>query len=55
MAKKTDNRSLVCLVCTECKQKNYNTPKNKTNTPVRIELNKFCKFCRKNTVHKEEK
>ena len=55
MAKKNDNRSLVTLVCTECKRKNYTTPKNKKNDTTRLELNKFCKFCRKNTVHKEEK
>lgn len=55
MAKKNENRSVISLVCTVCKQKNYTTPKNKKNDPARLELNKFCKFCKKTTLHKEEK
>ncbi|HHY04826.1 MAG TPA: 50S ribosomal protein L33 [Thermoanaerobacterales bacterium] len=45
----------VILECTECKQRNYNTQKNKKNDPDRLELNKFCKFCGKHTLHKETK
>ena len=41
--------------CSECKQRNYNTFKNKKNTPDRLELNKYCPFCRKHTVHNETK
>ena len=48
-------RVKVTLACTECKQRNYNTMKDKKNTPDRIELNKYCPFCRKHTVHKETK
>ncbi|WP_298563363.1 50S ribosomal protein L33 [uncultured Phascolarctobacterium sp.] len=48
-------RSLVTMVCTECKQRNYQTNKNKKNDPDRIELNKYCKFCKKHTLHKETK
>ena len=29
--------------------------KNKKNTPDRLELNKYCPFCRKHTVHNETK
>ena len=29
--------------------------KEKKNTPDRLELKKYCKFCRKHTVHKETK
>jgi large subunit ribosomal protein L33 len=43
----------VTLACTECKQRNYTTRKNKKNDPDRIELQKFCKFCKKHTTHKE--
>ena len=39
-------RVKVTLACTECKQRNYNTTKNKKTNPDRIELNKYCKFCR---------
>ena len=48
-------RVKVVLACTECKQRNYNTTKNKKNDPDRIELRKYCKFCKKETVHKETK
>ena len=37
-------RVKVTLACTECKQRNYATKKNKKNDPDRIEMNKFCKF-----------
>ena len=43
------------LRCNECKQRNYNTIKNKKNTPDKLELNKYCPFCRKHTVHTETK
>lgn len=48
-------RVKIALACSECKQRNYNTMKNKVNDPDRIEMKKYCKFCRKNTVHKETK
>ena len=48
-------RTAITLACTECKQRNYQTNKNKKNDPDRIELNKFCKFCKKQTLHKETK
>ena len=50
-----DVRVKVTLVCTECKQRNYDTKKNKKNDPDRIELKKYCRFCRKHTTHKESK
>lgn len=48
-------RVKVTLACTECKQRNYNTKKNKKNDPDRLEMNKYCKFCKKHTVHRETK
>jgi len=48
-------RDRVTLACTECKQRNYITKKNKKNTTERIELNKYCKFCKAHTTHKETK
>ena len=50
-----DVRVKVTFVCTECKQRNYDTKKNKKNTPDRLELKKYCKFCRKHTLHRETK
>ena len=55
MAKKNENRVLVTLSCEECKTPNYTVSKNKKNTTERLELNKFCPKCRKNTLHKEAK
>lgn len=48
-------RDKVTLACTECKQRNYNTKKNKSNTSERIELKKYCKFCKEHTLHRETK
>ena len=48
-------RIKITLACTECKQRNYDVYKNKKNTPDRLEINKYCPFCRKHTVHKETK
>jgi large subunit ribosomal protein L33 len=45
----------IVLACTECKQRNYFTQKNKKNDPDRLELSKYCKYCGKHTVHKETK
>ena len=48
-------RVKITLACTECKQRNYNTMKNKKNSPDRLEMNKYCRFCKKHTLHKEPK
>ena len=48
-------RDLVKLICSECKNENYYTDKNKKTTPERMEIKKYCPFCRKHTVHKEKK
>ena len=48
-------RVKVTLRCSECKQRNYNTRKNKKNDPDRLEMKKDCRFCKKHTVHNETK
>jgi large subunit ribosomal protein L33 len=48
-------QEIITLECTECKGRNYTTTKNKKNNPDKLELKKFCPFCRKHTVHKETK
>ena len=52
---KTGSRVKITLRCSECKQRTYNTMKNKKNDPDRLEMNKYCPFCRKHTVHNETK
>ncbi len=49
----SDKRPPLTLACTECKRRNYVTTKNKTNTPDRLEMKKFCRWCRQHTVHRE--
>jgi large subunit ribosomal protein L33 len=54
MAKK-DVRPVITLECTECRERNYHSEKNRRNDPQRIELNKYCPRCRKHTLHRETK
>ncbi|MGB4503298.1 MAG: 50S ribosomal protein L33 [Syntrophaceticus sp.] len=48
-------RVSLALACTECKNRNYTTEKNKKNNPERLEINKYCPVCKKQTVHRETK
>ena len=43
------------LVCLDCQRHNYHTTKNKKNVTERLELRKYCLWCRKHTAHKEKK
>jgi large subunit ribosomal protein L33 len=52
---KAGARDKITLACTDCKQRNYNSMKNKKNDPDRLEMKKYCRFCRKPTVHRETK
>jgi large subunit ribosomal protein L33 len=54
MAKKAV-RVVVTLACTECKERNYTTEKNRRNDPNRMELEKYCPRCRTHRVHRETK
>lgn len=48
-------RVKITLACTDCKQRNYNTTKDKKKHPERQETKKYCKFCKTHTLHKETK
>jgi large subunit ribosomal protein L33 len=48
-------REIITLECTECKNRNYTTTKNKKKHSEKFEMKKFCKVCRKHTIHKEIK
>ncbi len=54
MAKK-DVRMTITFACSECKERNYTSQKNRRNDPNRLEINKYCPRCRKHTQHKEQK
>nr|YP_009869299.1 ribosomal protein L33 [Allium neriniflorum]QKJ80888.1 ribosomal protein L33 [Allium neriniflorum] len=65
MAKGKDVRVRVILECTSCAQNGVNnklpgisryiTQKNRHNTPSRLDLRKFCRYCHKHTIHGEIK
>ena len=48
-------REKITLACEDCKQRNYDTMKSKKNNPDRVEFEKYCKFCKTHTLHKETK
>ncbi len=50
-----DARVIITLQCTECKNRNYTTTKNRKKHPERLELRKFCPHCGRHTLHKEVK
>jgi len=48
-------RDIITLACSECKNRNYTTTRNKKTMTEKLELSKFCPSCRKHTAHKETK
>ncbi len=48
-------RITVQLECTQCKARNYTTTRKRETggAQKRLELRKYCKHCRKHTVHRE--
>ena len=49
----SDKRPPITLACEDCKRRNYVTTKNKSNTTDRLQLSKFCPWCRQHTAHRE--
>ncbi len=50
---KKDVRIVITLACSDCKERNYATTKNRRNDPGRLELKKYCPRCRQHKVHRE--
>lgn len=50
---KNEKRVNVTLECTSCRRRNYMTTKNKMNDRERIEMQKYCRWERSHTLHKE--
>ena len=46
-------RVKVTLACTDCKQRNYHSTKTKKNDPDRLELRKYCRFCKAHKLPRE--
>lgn len=55
MAKKSEAREIIRIVCTEDGKSYYTTTKNKRNTKDRLELMKYNPSLRKMTLHREKK
>jgi large subunit ribosomal protein L33 len=47
--------NLVKLQCSECREINYQTQRNKKKIKEKLELKKHCKRCGKHMPHKEIK
>jgi len=45
----------ISLACSQCKRRNYTSTKNKKTNTEKLERSKYCRFCRKHTMHKEGK
>ncbi|MCP6719458.1 MAG: 50S ribosomal protein L33 [Patescibacteria group bacterium] len=48
-------KPFVKMGCSECKRINYYTRRSKKMAEAKLELKKFCKWCRKHTLHKQKK
>lgn len=48
-------RDIITLQCTECKERNYTTTKNKKTMTGRLEIKKYCPRCRSHALHRETK
>ncbi|MBI2150853.1 MAG: 50S ribosomal protein L33 [Acidobacteria bacterium] len=48
-------RDIITMQCTDCKERNYSTTKNRKKNTERLEMKKFCPRCRHHTVHRETK
>ena len=48
-------RDIITLQCSECKNRNYTTTKNKKKHTDRLEIKRFCPKCRQHRPHREVK
>lgn len=47
--------NLIKMECGACHRINYFSRKNKKTIKQRLELKKYCKWCKKHEAHKETK
>lgn len=55
MAQSKFKENLIKMKCTGCSRINYYARKNKKKVEKKLELKKYCRWCRKHTLHKESK
>lgn len=47
--------NLIKLECSECRHINYYSKRNKKTVKERLNVKKFCPWCKKHSMHKENK
>ncbi|MDQ5970842.1 MAG: large subunit ribosomal protein [Patescibacteria group bacterium] len=47
--------NLIKLECADCHKINYHSNRNKKTIKAKLELQKYCRHCKKHTHHKETK
>lgn len=55
MATSKFSQNLIKLKCSSCKRINYYTRKNVKKVEKKLDISKFCSWCRKHSKHKESK
>ncbi|MEK7574360.1 MAG: 50S ribosomal protein L33 [Patescibacteria group bacterium] len=55
MAQSKFSENLIRLKCSQCKRVNYYTRKNRKTVEKKLEYKKYCRWCKKHTLHKEGK
>ena len=54
MAKKS-GREWVFMECPDCSRRNYRTSRSARGDAKKLQLKKYCPWCRKQALHKEKK
>jgi large subunit ribosomal protein L33 len=52
---KVGARDYVSLECQDCKNRNYRASKKIKGAAYKLNLKKYCRHCRKHTLHKEKR
>jgi len=50
-----ERRIPVTLACGECKARNYKTTRSQEQGGKALEIRKYCKICKRHTLHRETK
>ena len=51
--KSTEARIIITLACTDCRERNYTSAKNRRNDTQRLEFRKYCPRCHGHKIHRE--
>ncbi|MGC9529610.1 MAG: 50S ribosomal protein L33 [Candidatus Bipolaricaulaceae bacterium] len=43
----------VTMACSDCARRNYHTRRNRQAKREKLSLQKYCRWCRRHTLHKE--